>query len=111
MKLIGAVCAVGFFALIVPESTTRSQSGPPAKNTNSSQAVPGSQTQNDRIKPGRMSASEKERVDQMFSQCLKDWDAKTHMTKREWTRVCRRVVDNRANYLKNEGKDLSIINR
>ena len=28
-----------------------------------------------------------------FTQCMKDWDAKTHMTKQEWERTCRRVTD------------------
>jgi hypothetical protein len=38
-----------------------------------------------------------------FAQCLKDWDAKTHMTKRQWERTCRRVTDERLKYLREHG--------
>jgi hypothetical protein len=34
-----------------------------------------------------------------FKQCLENWDAATHMTKREWERTCRRVVDARVKFL------------
>lgn len=34
-----------------------------------------------------------------LAQCLRDWDAATHMTKQEWARTCRRVVDNRRKFL------------
>lgn len=27
-----------------------------------------------------------------FAQCLQDWDAATHMTKREWRDVCQRLL-------------------
>lgn len=27
-----------------------------------------------------------------FAQCLRDWDAATHMTKREWRDTCRRLL-------------------
>jgi hypothetical protein len=38
-----------------------------------------------------------------FAQCLKDWDAKTRMTKRQWERTCRRVTDERIKYLREQG--------
>lgn len=34
-----------------------------------------------------------------FKQCLDDWDTTTHMTKKEWERTCRRVVDARVKFL------------
>jgi hypothetical protein len=34
-----------------------------------------------------------------FKQCLEDWDAATHMTKKEWERTCRRVVDGRVKFM------------
>jgi hypothetical protein len=34
-----------------------------------------------------------------LAQCLRDWDAGTHMTRQEWARTCRRVVGNRAKFL------------
>jgi len=41
-----------------------------------------------------------------FDQCMKDWDAKTHMTKRDWERTCRRVTDERMKYLRENGYTL-----
>lgn len=38
-----------------------------------------------------------------YTQCMKDWDAKTHMTKGEWERTCRRVTDERVKYLRQHG--------
>ena len=34
-----------------------------------------------------------------LAQCLKDWDAATHMTKKDWQRLCRRVAGERINEL------------
>jgi hypothetical protein len=34
-----------------------------------------------------------------LSQCLRDWDAATHMTRQEWSRTCRRVVSNRVKFM------------
>ena len=34
-----------------------------------------------------------------LAQCLQDWDAATHMTKKDWQRVCRRVAAERINEL------------
>ena len=40
-----------------------------------------------------------------LAQCLRDWDAATHMTRQEWARTCRRVVSNREQFLREqEGK-------
>lgn len=40
-----------------------------------------------------------------LAQCLRDWDAGTHMTRQEWARTCRRVVSNREQFLREqEGK-------
>jgi hypothetical protein len=40
-----------------------------------------------------------------LTQCLRDWDAATHMTRQEWARTCRRVVTNREQFLREqEGK-------
>ena len=37
-------------------------------------------------------------ADEQYKRCLNDWDAATHMTKKEWQRTCRRVVDNRVKF-------------
>jgi len=34
-----------------------------------------------------------------LAQCLQDWDAATHMNKKDWQRVCRRVAGERINEL------------
>ena len=39
-----------------------------------------------------------------FNECLKDWDAATHMTKKDWQRVCRRVSVERVKLTKEEKK-------
>ncbi len=38
-----------------------------------------------------------------FAECMQKWGAKTHMTKREWERTCRRVTDERVKYLRQHG--------
>jgi hypothetical protein len=37
-----------------------------------------------------------------LEQCLNDWDKATHMTRAEWARTCRRVVTNRARFLREQ---------
>lgn len=34
-------------------------------------------------------------ADEQYKQCLNNWDAYTHMTKKEWQRTCRRLKDTR----------------
>jgi hypothetical protein len=50
--------------------------------------------------PVPMSPAEmRKTMDSQVKQCLDDWDAATHMTKKEWERTCRRVVDARVKFL------------
>ena len=37
-----------------------------------------------------------------LEQCLRDWDAATHMTRQEWARTCRRVSENRRRFLREQ---------
>jgi hypothetical protein len=55
----------------------------------------------DETKPkSEMSPAEIQRIsDEYFKQCMRDWDAGTHMTKKEWERTCRRVVDSRMKFM------------
>jgi hypothetical protein len=47
-----------------------------------------------------MSPAEIRRIsDTYFKQCMQDWDSATHMTKKEWERTCRRVVDGRVRFM------------
>jgi predicted component of type VI protein secretion system len=39
-----------------------------------------------------------------LAQCVKDWDAETHMTKKDWQKVCRRVAADRINGLIKQAK-------
>ena len=50
---------------------------------------------------GRTQSAEELRAD-WFKQCMQDWELSTHMTKREWERVCRRVVDDRVKATMND---------
>ena len=49
------------------------------------------------------SDEDRKRIAEYLAQCLKDWDAGTHMTKKEWARVCQRVVDSRAKFRVEQG--------
>jgi len=60
----------------------------------------------DRTPHDRPTPSDRERIAQYLAQCLKDWDAATHMTKTDWARVCKRVVDNRAKFRLEQGLGL-----
>jgi len=33
------------------------------------------------------------------AQCLRDWDKGTHMSKEEWTNACRRLADEREDFM------------
>jgi hypothetical protein len=39
-----------------------------------------------------------------FKDCLKDWDSATHMSKKDYARTCRRVVDGRVKALIEQGR-------
>jgi hypothetical protein len=44
-----------------------------------------------------------DKVDHL-TQCLRDWDAATHMTRQEWARTCRRVVSDRAQFIREQDR-------
>ena len=96
---------VGALALILADGTARAQSDPPPKNATSS-ATQTSQTPKDQTPNDRPTLSDKERIANYMAQCLNDWDAATHMTKPDWARVCKRVIDNRAKFLRETGYEL-----
>ena len=37
-------------------------------------------------------------------QCMKDWDAATHMSKQDWRRTCQRVSQDRVKFMLDEAK-------
>lgn len=44
-------------------------------------------------------ATTRELIAASTADCMKDWDAATHMTKREWARTCQRVAERRVNFM------------
>ena len=44
------------------------------------------------------------RIAAMYSQCMQDWDSGTHLTKQEWERTCRRLMQERGKAALREGK-------
>jgi hypothetical protein len=49
---------------------------------------------------GQNDSSEKHRglFAQYFETCMKDWDRGTRMTKKEWSRTCRRLANQRVKF-------------
>jgi hypothetical protein len=45
-----------------------------------------------------LTVEEQQLADSYFSDCAKDWDTSTHMTRMEWERTCRRVATERARF-------------
>ena len=45
--------------------------------------------------PKSAKLSDAARIAAMYSQCLNDWDSGTHLTKQEWERTCRRLMQER----------------
>ena len=51
--------------------------------------------------PGRTQSADELRAN-WFKQCMQDWEPSTHMSKSQWERVCRRVVDDRVKAVMND---------
>ena len=47
---------------------------------------------------GSVHQSEEQMRAEWSKRCASHWDAETHMTKKEWDRVCRRVTDQRVKF-------------
>jgi hypothetical protein len=62
-------------SLLVASGVACAQSDPRPKSVTSTEAVA--------------------RATAMYSQCMQDWDSGTHLTKREWERTCRRLMQER----------------
>ena len=97
---------VGSLALMLADGTASAQS-PNSAISSSEAETPKTpiepKASNDKYKPGSVTPSDAQRTADTHAQCLKDWDAGTHLTKQEWGRICRRVVDDRAKFLSKEG--------
>jgi hypothetical protein len=97
---------VGSLSLILSDGMAGAQSSSPIKSAPLSPPAQTPPTPIDPTKPDRTKESDQERIAGSLAQCLKDWDAATHMTKQEWARVCRRLVAEHAKYLREEGQAL-----
>ena len=83
-----APICIGALCLLITGSVAFAQSGAESATTGASERL-----------VSRTTLDEQAR----FAQCMKDWDAKTHMTTQEWERTCRRVMDERIKYLREHG--------
>ena len=46
----------------------------------------------------------RKRSDEHFAQCMRDWEVATHMSKQDWAKTCRRVVDGRVKFMQEHMK-------
>ena len=65
--------------VVLKPAKERGERGPDPQNNPTMALTPGAE-------------ENKHNVDKDFSQCIADWDAATHMTKREWRSACRRAL-------------------
>ena len=93
---------VGSLSLILTDETARAQSGSSQRSATSATTAP-IPAPSDPTKADHLTPSDKVRIAQYLAQCLDDWDAATHITKPEWARVCRRVIDNRVKFRLEQG--------
>ncbi len=96
MRVLLLACSL---SLVLAGGAAFAQSGARPENTASpptppkAVAKPGSAKSADQIK------SVHDRGAQYLAQCMQDWEPATHMTKQEWQRTCRRVVQERVKFL------------
>ena len=61
----------------------------------------GAQTTGPSTKSATSSAQQQGGIPTVFARCLHDWDPGTHMTKKEWSGACQRLLVERGDYLPN----------
>jgi hypothetical protein len=81
-----AVILICSLSLIITSASALAQPGP--EPNSATLAIPLSEGQ------VRTKATE------WHTQCLRDWDQQTHMTKEDWFRACQRTVDERVQWLR-----------
>ena len=89
------------FSLLAAASVS-AQSGAGSEGPAAAPAAPKPQIADP--KPKSAAAKPKDESAAYLEQCLRDWDAGTHMTKQEWARTCRRVVESRAKFMREQMK-------
>jgi len=94
-------CMLGIFisslSLMFAHSAASAQSASPGSATSPLQSqVPKAGAGPEAAKP---SARYRDLSAAYFADCMKDWDAATHMTRQQWARTCRRVVEGRVQFM------------
>jgi hypothetical protein len=84
------------FALLFTVTVANAQSDGPAKQQSSSSKGVGT------MALGQYPKDMKARMNTWYEDCRKGWDAKTHMSKKEYDRTCRRMAQERVKYLHDE---------
>jgi hypothetical protein len=81
---------VGAVSLLFACGAAFAQSGKREGTASTPTAVPDTQ-----LSPAEI----RERGAQYLADCVNDWDKGTHMSKKDWTRTCRRVVQRRIDFM------------
>src|SRR5215510_8366404 len=84
------------FSLLVPVTVADAQSDDPAKRQSSSSKGVGTRAL------GQYPKDVKARMNTWYEDCRKGWDAKTHMSKKDYDHTCRRMAQERIKFLKDE---------
>jgi hypothetical protein len=92
--IMGGLIVVAF-ALLFAVTVANAQSDGPAKRQSSSKGV-GTRAL------GQYPQDLKARMNTWYEDCRKGWDSKTHMSKKEYERTCRRMAQERVKYLNDE---------
>ena len=58
----------------------------------------GAQTSGLRTENTTSSTQQHDGIPILFARCIDDWDAGTHMTRKEWSAACRRLLIERGDY-------------
>ena len=79
-------------SLIAADGAAYAQSGSHPKSTTTSAvaATPQAPAAQAKTKSWQPSAQQRSSADH-FADCMRKWDKRTHMTKQEWSRTCRRL--------------------
>jgi hypothetical protein len=81
--------------IVTPPISSNAKPSTPFEAKKSSLRPAASESKSGRVSPAEV----REKRDTYYKQCMKDWDATTHMTRTEWQRTCRRITDERANFV------------
>ena len=98
MRILPTMCAL---VLTFACGTAIAQSGPKKKDD-----APGVASRALGADPSRDTQSLRARMNEWYEDCRKGWDVKTHMTKRDYERTCRRMAEERVKFLNEDAKGI-----